>query len=174
MNHSNDHPGSHELPTSLELMEPDARRELLVAYLDGELSPEATRHVTAWLDENPAALREVEHWRQTWTLLDHYEDEPVPADFAARVFDAVGLKPAERQGKVLRMAWYRRPLATAAAVVLAVGATVFVMKQGGTLLLEHGESQQQEIARIMAADGWSEISHVNDLAAKPRVTIAMR
>ena len=49
-----------------------------------------------------------------------------------------------------------------------------VMKQGGTLLLEHGETQQQEIARIMAADGWSEISHVNDLAGKPRVTIAMR
>ena len=49
-----------------------------------------------------------------------------------------------------------------------------VVKQGGTLLLEHGDSQQQEIARIMAADGWSEISHVNDLAGKPRVTIAMR
>jgi len=47
------------------------------------------------------------------------------------------------------------------------------VKQGGTLLLEHGDSQQQEIARIMAADGWSEISHVNDLAGKSRVTIAI-
>ena len=48
-----------------------------------------------------------------------------------------------------------------------------VIKQGGTLLLEHGDGQQQEIARILAADGWSEISHVNDLAGKPRVTIAI-
>jgi hypothetical protein len=29
------------------------------------------------------------------------------------------------------MAWYRRPLATAAAVLVAVGATVFVMRDGG-------------------------------------------
>jgi release factor glutamine methyltransferase len=47
-----------------------------------------------------------------------------------------------------------------------------VIRQGGTLLIEHGDSQQQEIARILSADGWTEISHVNDLAGKPRVTIA--
>jgi release factor glutamine methyltransferase len=47
-----------------------------------------------------------------------------------------------------------------------------VIRQGGTLLIEHGDSQQQEIARILSADGWTEISHVNDLAGKPRVAIA--
>ena len=47
-----------------------------------------------------------------------------------------------------------------------------IIRQGGTLLIEHGDSQQEEIARILSADGWSRISHVNDLAGKPRVTIA--
>ena len=40
------------------------------------------------------------------------------------------LRAIERAGKVLRMAWYRRPLATAAAVLVAVGATMFVMRTG--------------------------------------------
>jgi release factor glutamine methyltransferase len=48
-----------------------------------------------------------------------------------------------------------------------------VIKQGGVLLIEHGDSQVEEIARILSAAGWGEISHVNDLAGKPRVTIAV-
>lgn len=120
-------------PTDLDLLDVEDRRELLVAYLDGELGAEEALVVSTWLDDNPGALREVEHYRHTWDLLEHYEDEPVPADFAQRVFDAVGIehgreKAGEREGKVLRLAWYRRPLATAAAVLVAVGATVFVMK----------------------------------------------
>jgi len=123
-------------PTDLDLLPSDERRALLVAYLDGELSAEDALGVSTWLDENPGALREVEHMRHTWDLLEHYEDEPVPADFASRVFEAVGLRReapaggARNEGRVLRMAWYRRPLATAAAVLVAVGATVFVMRTG--------------------------------------------
>jgi len=48
-----------------------------------------------------------------------------------------------------------------------------VIKQDGALLIEHGDSQHEEIARILSAAGWSEISHVNDLAGKRRVTIAI-
>ena len=117
-------------PTDLTLLLPDERRELLVAYLDGELSAEQALNVSTWLDDNPGALRELEHLRHAWDLLDHYEDEPVPPEFADRVFEAVGLQREERAGKVLRMAWYRRPLATAAAVLVAVGATIFVMRTG--------------------------------------------
>ena len=125
------------IPSDLDLLDAQARRELLVAYLDGELPAEEALRVSTWLDENPGALREVEHYRHTWDLLEHYEDEPIPADFAERVFDAVGIKrmareQMAREGKVLQLAWYRRPLATAAAVLIAVGATVFVMKSGPT------------------------------------------
>lgn len=48
-----------------------------------------------------------------------------------------------------------------------------VIEEGGTLLIEHGDTQRQEVAGILAADGWSQISHVNDLAGKPRVAIAV-
>ena len=48
-----------------------------------------------------------------------------------------------------------------------------VLRLGGTLLIEHGDNQAGAIARILSADGWSEINHVNDLADKPRVTIAI-
>jgi anti-sigma factor RsiW len=109
-------------------MDRDERRELLNAYMDGELSAEDALRVSAWLDAHPDALREVEQLRHLWDLLELYEDEPVPEDFAAGVMDAVGIAPPERRaGKVVPMAWYRRPLATAAAVLVAVGATVFVM-----------------------------------------------
>lgn len=49
-----------------------------------------------------------------------------------------------------------------------------VIRKGGALLIEHGDRQHEEIARMLSADGWSEIGHVNDLAGKPRVTIATR
>jgi release factor glutamine methyltransferase len=48
-----------------------------------------------------------------------------------------------------------------------------IIRQGGSLLIEHGDTQQDEVARILSADGWGDISLVNDLAGKPRVTIAV-
>jgi anti-sigma factor RsiW len=126
--HDHDAPDPDLLPP--DLLEVQERRELLNAYLDGELSAEEALPVSAWLDANPGALREVEHLRHLWDLLEHYEDEPVPADFAPGVLEAVGIeRPAAGRGRVVPMAWYRRPLATAAAVLVAVGATVFVMSR---------------------------------------------
>ncbi len=136
MNHAHD-----PLPDDLTLLDTEARRELLVAYLDGELPAETALRVSTWLDDNPGALRELEHLRHTWDLLEHYEDEPVPAEFAQRVFDAVGLAHPEREGRVVRMAWYRRPLATAAAVLVAVGATIFVMDGFGSQGTPAGEPE---------------------------------
>ncbi len=50
---------------------------------------------------------------------------------------------------------------------------ISVIEPGGTLIIEHGDRQQQQVARILSAEGWSEIAQVNDLAGKPRVTIAV-
>lgn len=47
-----------------------------------------------------------------------------------------------------------------------------VIRNGGTLLVEHGDMQLRAVEQILASDGWSDISHVDDLAGKPRVTIA--
>ena len=108
----------------IEQLEPELRREVLSAYLDDELSPEAAKHVTAWLEEHPDALREVEHDRRVWDLLDLYEDEPVPKAFAPRVFEALGIERRETgRGKVIAM----RPsvLAAAAVFLVAFGAFLF-------------------------------------------------
>ena len=43
----------------IEQLEGEALQEVLTAYLDDELSPAAARHVTAWLDAHPDALRQV-------------------------------------------------------------------------------------------------------------------
>lgn len=119
---------AHECGRDPDLMDREERRELINAYLDGELSAEDALRVSTWLDANPDALREVEHLRHLWDLLELYEDEPVPEDFAAGVMRSVGMAPpAPEAGRVVPLAWYRRPLATAAAVLVAVGATVFVM-----------------------------------------------
>lgn len=48
-----------------------------------------------------------------------------------------------------------------------------IIRPGGTLLIEHGDRQADAVAQILAADGWLDISHVNDLAGRPRVTVAM-
>jgi len=125
----NTHDDPANLP-GLDLLDAEERRELLNAYIDGELSAEEALHVSLWLDDNPGALRVVEHLRHIDDLLGTYADEPVPADFAGGVLAAVGVGRARREGRVLKLAWYRRPLASAAAVLIAVGATVFVMQRG--------------------------------------------
>ena len=122
----------------LDLMDVQERRELLNAYIDGEISAEQALTISTWLDANPGALREVEHLRHIEGLLEHYADEPVPEGFADGVIEAVGIRhepvPAggvSSSAPVMSMAWYRRPMATAAAVLVAVGATVLVMSDRG-------------------------------------------
>jgi methylase of polypeptide subunit release factors len=39
-------------------------------------------------------------------------------------------------------------------------------------MLEHGAEQQAEVANILEAAGWVDIACHNDLAGKPRVTVA--
>jgi len=58
-----------------------------------------------------------------------------------------------------------RVLATDCAAILAAD---------GWLMLEHGADQQTEVANILEAAGWVDIACHNDLAGKPRVTVARR
>lgn len=140
---------SHDLTPSgmtshdIEAMGREERRELLTAYLDGEFSAEQALLVSRWLDSNAGALREVEHLRHLWDLLENYEDEPVPEDFAAGVVEAVGIRHSsieEPAGRVLQMAWYRRPMATAAAVLIAIGATALLMSNRPPATSSEGET----------------------------------
>jgi len=47
-----------------------------------------------------------------------------------------------------------------------------ILATGGWLMLEHGAEQSADVAGILQASGWGEIRCHNDLAGKPRVTVA--
>jgi release factor glutamine methyltransferase len=47
-----------------------------------------------------------------------------------------------------------------------------ILATDGCLILEHGAEQQQAVAALLEAAGWIDIACHNDLAGKPRVTVA--
>ncbi len=47
-----------------------------------------------------------------------------------------------------------------------------ILAKDGCLILEHGAEQQQAVAALLEAAGWIDIKCHNDLAGKPRVTVA--
>jgi len=49
-----------------------------------------------------------------------------------------------------------------------------LLHSGGTLVLEHGELQAQEIADILRADGWKAVASHRDLLGRDRATTALR
>ena len=133
---------THRDAMRIERLEPDRRCEILNAYLDDELSPAAARHVTAWLDAHPEMLKEIEHARRVWDLLDLYEDEPVAEDFATRVL-ARTLTP--------RRPFLLRPRVTAAAaavLLLAVGGVLLATRSGQPTL-----PATQDAADLSALEG---------------------
>jgi release factor glutamine methyltransferase len=54
---------------------------------------------------------------------------------------------------------------------LASGAGA-ILVSGGWLMLEHGADQARDVAEALRVNGWSEIACHNDLAGRPRVTVA--
>ncbi len=49
-----------------------------------------------------------------------------------------------------------------------------IIADSGCLMIEHGCDQQQAVAEILARANWVDISCHNDLAGRPRVTVARR
>lgn len=60
-------------------------------------------------------------------------------------------------------------------VVHAVSATARrLLRPGGTVILEHGESQGADIRALLTADGWSAPATTRDLLGRDRATTAIR
>jgi release factor glutamine methyltransferase len=49
---------------------------------------------------------------------------------------------------------------------------VAILAIEGCLMMEHGIDQRDEVAQILQAEGWTEITCHNDLSGRPRVTVA--
>jgi anti-sigma factor RsiW len=110
----------------LDRLSPEDRRQALCAWLDGESTPEEARAVQSWLAAHPEEARALERSRRVWDLLGAYADEPVPAGFAARILEVTSGATSGTAGRPRRfrvvLGW--KPLAAAAALVLAIGAAV--------------------------------------------------
>ncbi|BDZ44222.1 peptide chain release factor N(5)-glutamine methyltransferase [Naasia aerilata] len=60
-------------------------------------------------------------------------------------------------------------------IVRAVSRTALrLLHSGGTLVLEHGELQGEDIRALLAADGWRAAATTPDLTGRPRTTSATR
>jgi release factor glutamine methyltransferase len=49
-----------------------------------------------------------------------------------------------------------------------------ILAEGGWLMIEHSADQMDDVADLLKAAGWTNITCHNDLAGKPRVTVARR
>jgi release factor glutamine methyltransferase len=60
-------------------------------------------------------------------------------------------------------------------VVRTVSTTASrLLRHGGTLVLEHGEAQGEEIAGLLRDDGWTAVATHRDLLGRDRATTALR
>jgi len=99
-------------------------REELVAYLDGELTPDERAAVERRLGEDPEYNREMESLRATDALLDLYVAPEPRGDLPERV--SARAKP---RGRLLRVS----PAIAAAAALLLVAGLVFLSGGNGTV-----------------------------------------
>ena len=49
-----------------------------------------------------------------------------------------------------------------------------ILAQNGWLMMEHGINQADDVANILKAENWTDITCHNDLSGRPRVTVARR
>lgn len=60
-------------------------------------------------------------------------------------------------------------------IVRQVSSTALrLLRRGGTLVIEHGETQAASIGALLAEDGWTALAHHRDLTGRDRATTALR
>lgn len=142
-------------------------REHLGAYLDGEMTSVDARRFLGWLEAHPAALKDAEESRRVWALLAAYADEPVPEGFAEGVIrSAKGADSVADRPPALRVLAGGRPraLAVAAAVLVAVGAGVLLLRRTPTEPSDASVSAALEAvpAELLESDNLASLASLSD------------
>jgi anti-sigma factor RsiW len=130
----------------------------LVAYLDGELTEEATQAFEARLNRDCQLRTEVEAMKKTWDLLDYLpKTEPSPS-FTHRTLERVALKSGAKiaGGSPKRWAWLA-PVGWAAAMLVAMLGGLLIanwfwpapspVQTNAQLELEEQIARDQEVIR---------------------------
>jgi putative zinc finger protein len=104
-------------------------RELLSAYLDGELSESDRAFVEEHLCECPACRTLLEDFRAVAAAAAREQAPPFPADLPARIRGAIASREREGETRRGRGLWsYRLAWAAAAGVVVVTG--LYAIRQG--------------------------------------------
>lgn len=74
------------------------QRENLVAYLDGELTPEETGEIDQALVESPVARHEIEMLTRTWEMLELLPNQTASDEFTATTMQTVRLSEDTEPG----------------------------------------------------------------------------
>jgi len=157
---------------------PDAFRERLLAYLDGELSGPEAREVEKRLASDPEARREADEHRAVARMLAAYSDEPVPAGFSERAVatalasggDVAGAATSGSGGGAAappRLSFLRggavRRAAIAASIVLAIGAGVLVGRKTAPVPTPPREASIGEVPdEILSAEDLAAFAALSD------------
>ena len=102
----------------------DDDRELLTAYLDGELDESASNALEDRLGKDGDLRAELDAMRQTWGMLDFLPKAAASPDFTNRTIDRLSMEGRTTVTSSLRRAWPPRRVLTwtlATLVALAVG-----------------------------------------------------
>ena len=94
-------------------------RDELVAYLDGELSPERHEAVQRRLREDPDLAREADRLDRTWRLLDHLPDGTPSEAFVDDTMREVR-RTDRRRARRRRLSWVGAVASAAAVALVAV------------------------------------------------------
>ncbi len=101
-------------------------REELVAYLDGELSPDETARIEEQIARDPKLRRELDYLAKTWDWLDALERPTVDEEFTRTTIEMVAASALSEAEQIQRQAPRRAALewifgSLAAALLVVVG-----------------------------------------------------
>ena len=168
-------------------MSRSSEAELLSRYLDDDLEEADRRRLEAALERDPALRRELEGLRAVVAQLGDLERPAVPLELGGRVARLARLEARrtglwERGHALLERHVLSSTLLPAFAVVLALGAILYVLSEGVSRLPEHGTrlvvapgeavgSRREVAGRLFAAvaGGWREVGLESGGVAPRRV-----
>jgi anti-sigma factor RsiW len=122
----------------------ERERADLVAYLDGELGPEAVRKIDSRLACDPAARDEIEGLRKAWEMLDFLPQPEPSAHFSHRTVERLSVTARTRARARGKPTLTSALVATgwAAAIIFAIA-----LGYGGSRSARPKEPGDQELVR---------------------------
>ena len=142
----------------------DDDRELLTAYLDGELDESASHALEDRLGKDGELRAELNAMRQTWGMLDFLPKAAASPDFTNRTIDRLSMEGRTTVTSSLRRAWPRRRVMTWGAASFAALALGFGGSFGYRHYLAKPIDPDEAIVReLRLLERYRELETIDDL-----------